>query len=576
MIGTMAAAALAAGVADAAHGATTSVPKVSIGQVALASPAAGKPGILVAVTYPRHMKGRPGSVRVRLLDGGRVVVDRRSAPLLSAGLHVEEADLRRSFGFVHRVPLPARQLERLLHGSGRLVADVRAEAVLDIERDGRAEVRSSDRVRRTVQPAGAGAPLLCETPPLQQVERGRSHAIATPVCTAPLRWSLARRAAHAAVRRAGGRFVYRSAGPHQGPDGLVLRGQPLRASTPRAAAVSAADSVLVPVPLQVSISGLAPTTSVRAIGDSVTAGFGYFYDRSEMGITQLPGCRPTNQLYDACSSNSLTTSNAGPLVYAPDYGLSNLIAWPARWAGWNGITNFANYAVTGSAPGDWAPGGQFHRYTAAAMAAAPDYLVFTLGANPLLSDVLFGIDNMKCALWSDLFGGFTRCVQNAFAAARLTDNLSALYRDLAANSPARTRILVMQYHLAIPSSALAYSSLQLERMSELLNQTLATTAAATSPRLRIVSPPRFFVGSDMSQLYPSNYDCGDGGKVDGASVQSTATQDELEYDPLGGPFCPGPATIATSNPLPWIISGDTGIHPSVTGHRMLANALPTP
>lgn len=556
-----------------ARAAWASVPPVKIGAVRLSPATAGKPGILVAVTYPRHMKSRHGSVRVRLLDGGRAVVDRRSAPLLSAGLHVEEGDLRRSFRFVHHVPVPAATLARLLHGNGRLVADVRATAVLDIERDGQAEGRSSHHVRRPVTPAGAGASVLCASVPLPHARTRQRTAISMPACTTPLRWSIARGPDHGTLRRAASSVTYRSKAGHRGWDGFVLRGLPPGASGGgRAAAAAPVD---VPVPLQVG-SGLAPTTSVRAIGDSVTAGFGYYYDRSEMGITQLPGCKPGSTFVDACSSNSLTTSNTGTLQYAPDYGLSNLIAWPARWAGWNGITNFANYAVTGSAPGDWAPGGQFHRYTAAAMAAAPDYLVFTLGANPLLSDVLFGVDTMKCALWSDLFGNFTRCVTDAFAAVRLTDNLSALYRDLAANTPARTRILVMQYHLAIPSSALAYSSLQLERMSELLNQTIAQTAAATSSRLQVIAPPRFFVGSDMSPLYPSNYDCDDGGKVDGASVQSTATQDELEYNPLGGPFCPGPARIGPSNPLPWIISGDTGIHPSVTGHRMFANALPTP
>jgi lysophospholipase L1-like esterase len=415
--------------------------------------------------------------------------------------------------------------------------------------------------------------VLCASAPLAHVKTRRVTIVATPACTTPLRWSVARGPAHGALRRGASQVAYRSKAGHRGWDGFVLRGRPLGASREgRAAAAAAVD---VPVPLQVG-SGLAPTTSVRAIGDSVTAGFGYYYDRSEMGITQLPWCKPGATLVDACSSNSLTRSNTGTLQYAPDYGLSNLIAWPARWAGWNGITNFANYAVTGSAPGDWAPGGQFHRYTAAAMAARPDYLVFSLGANPLLSDVLFGIDTMKCALWSDLFGNFTTCVTNAFASVRLTQNLTALYSDLVANTPASTQLMVMQYHLAIPSSALAYSSTQLERMSELLNQTIAQTAAATSPRLRVIAPPRFNVGLDMSPLYPSNYDCGDGGKVDGASVQSTATQDELEYDPIGGAFCPGPIKIGPSNPLPWIISGDTGIHPSATGHRMMANALPTP
>lgn len=109
-------------------------------------------------------------------------------------------------------------------------------------------------------------------------------------------------------------------------------------------------------------------------------------------------------------------------------------------------------------------------------------------------------------------------------------------------------------------------------MGDLLNATIAEVVAAQgSSRLRVISPPRFDVGIDMSPLAPASFDCGDGGLVDGPSVQSSATQYELDYDPLGGPFCAGPALGG-----PWIISADTGIHPSVAGHAMMAEALPTP
>jgi lysophospholipase L1-like esterase len=333
----------------------------------------------------------------------------------------------------------------------------------------------------------------------------------------------------------------------------------------------ATPAVSVSVQLQVG-SGAPSTISVRAIGDSVTAGFGYYEDGSAMTIEQLLDCRPGSTLYDACSSNSLTTSNDGPLQYAPDYGLSNGIAWPANWARANGITNFANYAVTGSTPGQWAPGGAFYRTTQAVESAAPDYVVFTLGANPLLSNMLFGIDNMGCAIWSDLFGDFTTCVLNAFRTVDLQGNLAAVYADLLRNTPSSTQILAMQYHIAVPSIALAYSSKQIERMTELVNQTIAQTVAATrSARIKTVAPPRFDVGIDMTPLARAGYSCFSGGFVDGPSVQSSATQWELQHDPLGGPFCPGP----DSGP-PWIISADTGIHPSVAGHAQMASALPVP
>jgi len=53
-------------------------------------------------------------------------------------------------------------------------------------------------------------------------------------------------------------------------------------------------------------------------------------------------------------------------------------------------------------------------------------------------------------------------------------------------------------------------------------------------------------------------------------VQSTGTQDELEGHALS--FCSGPA----GGGKPWVIDGDTGIHPSATGYTQMASQLPAP
>ena len=568
----LAAAALAVSSASApASGATPT----EIGTVRLASPGEGAPhaprALLVAVRYPLHMKGRSADVRVELVSRGRVVRVVRNAARdrLAAGLPRDGADLRGSFRFVHRIALPTALANELLRRDGRLDVRVRAAAVLDLEGDGRAEARSAGRARRLVRPPRrTSAAVTCSSVPLVHARTRRQHAVETPQCSVPMRWSVASRPARGRLRRGPRWLVYRSDAGHRGWDAFVLRGRP-RA---RAAAAQDGGDVLAPVHVQVG-SGFPSTASVRAIGDSSTAGFGYFDSRAPMTASQLLSCRPGAQLNDACSSNSLNLTNSdGPVRYAPDYGLSNVIAWPARWAGWNGITNFANYAVSGSAPADWAPGGQFYAQTRAAELAAPDYLVTTVGANPLLSDVLFGIDNMKCALWSDLFGNYTNCVLAAFARAGLAANLRSLYADLLARTPAKTQILLMQYHLAIPGSALAYTALQLERMSELLNDQIATIAGSFgSSRLRVIAPPRFNVGIDMRPLYPATFSCSVFGYVvDGPSAQSTLTQDELLGDHLPS-FCSGPPIGP-----PWIISADTGIHPSTAGHSYMANALPDP
>ncbi len=468
-------------------------------------------------------------MRVELIGPRRRVVARAtvSAPV-TAGLEGSGADLRRGFTFVHTVALPGRRAAGLLARDGRLTVRVSATAALDVDRDGRSELGSTDdghragprRQRRTaaVRDAAAG---------LRQARRSGDAAAAALQRAGPLDGRRRSETRLDTPHRL--TFTYRARPRARGWDGLVLTARPAtggRASAADAAAPPArAAAAPIAVPAVALIGSGAPsTTRVRAIGDSITAGFGWYFNGASMSIERLLGCRPGSPLNDACSSNSLTTSNTAPLQYAPDYGLSNRIAWPAQWAARYGITDFANYAVTGSAPSDWLPGGAFYPQLRTAEAAAPDYLVFTLGANPLLSDVLFGIGNMECAIWSDLFGNFTDCIMRAFARVNLQANLRALYAHLLAYTPAKTRIVAMQYYTAIPSIALAYSSAQLERMAELLDQVIVQTVAATgSSRITTLSPPRFNVGIDMQPLYPSRYSCG-GSFVDGPSNQSSATQ----------------------------------------------------
>ena len=44
----------------------------------------------------------------------------------------------------------------------------------------------------------------------------------------------------------------------------------------------------------------------------------------------------------------------------------------------------------------------------------PDYILMTIGANPILAETLFGIGSAECALESDLVGGYSECVEEAF------------------------------------------------------------------------------------------------------------------------------------------------------------------
>jgi lysophospholipase L1-like esterase len=403
---------------------------------------------------------------------------------------------------------------------------------------------------------------------------GRTKSLPLPACSRPLKWRIAEapRAGKAVIE--GGRLVYRAPRKQRGAVSLVLRGQPAgKAGTSAAAGSPGAGEeagVAAPVALTVG-SGTAPV--VRAIGDSVTAGFGYYGDGASMPLVSLYECRPGAPYNDACSSNSEVTSAGGSVFeYAPDYGLANNISWAAQWANEYGVTNYENLAVSGSEPKDWAPGGVLYGTTQEVEAENPDYILMTIGANPLLSEMLFGAENMGCAIYADVFGEYASCIEKAFAGVALQAHLKALYSELVTKTQAT--IYLMQYPLTVPSSALAYDATQIAEMGQLLNREIAKVAAEVSPsRLHPIEPPHFNVGISVAPVYPSHYLCGHylEEPVDGPSVQSAPTQTEFKYlHPLS--YCPGPKPKGPN----WVISGDTGIHPSATGYTQMASQIPAP
>jgi lysophospholipase L1-like esterase len=382
-----------------------------------------------------------------------------------------------------------------------------------------------------------------------------------------VRWRVAEQPGRGKARIKRGRLVYRAPKGFRGTTALVLRGKPQGVG-----AISAADAAAgVPAPVQIFV-GPASGVVVRAIGDSVTAGFGYYGDGESMPFLSLYECRPSASYNDACSSNSEVVSNSSKVFeYAADYGLANNISWAAQWANRYGITNYENLAISGSEPKDWAPGGRLYEKTQQIESENPDYVLMTVGANPLLEEMLLGIENMGCAIYADVFGNYAECIEKAFAAVHLQANLRSLYADLVAKTKAT--IYLMQYPLTVPSTALAYNATQIAEMGQLLDREIAKVAGEVNPqRLRVVSPPHFNVGISVEPVYPSKYTCSYFEyPVDGPSVQSEPTQDEFEVlHHLS--FCPGPVP---SGP-PWVISGDTGIHPSAAGYSQMASQVPAP
>jgi lysophospholipase L1-like esterase len=558
-------AAVALLLAAAAAGAKPQPPaKVEIGHVTLSAPTPqGGAALLVPVHYPIHFSGRVMPLTVQLREpGGRAVRSWVLHERVSAGL-LRTGERRRQFTFVHRVgltPALARQVR------GGLEVKVKAGGTLDVNEDGKPELTSRDET--AAQPAllGPGNGRLCNSLPRVRIGGGKSVSIPLPACTSTMRWRVARQPQAGQARIGGGRLNYRAPRRFRGADGLVLHGRPVGVGAISSAAVP------VPQPVQFTVNPAAGIV-VRAMGDSVTAGFGYYGNGEEWPLPALLVCRPAGPPYnDACSSNSeVVTNSSKAFEYVPDYGLANNVSWAAQWANKFGITNYENLAISGSEPKEWAPGGILHGTTAQIESEDPDYVLMTVGANPLLSEVLFGKDNMGCAIYSDIFGNFAECVETAFAKVELQTNLRKLYTDLVEHTQAT--VLLMEYPLTVPSSAIAYTSTQIAQMGQLLNREIDRVAQEVNPqRLLLVAPPHFNVGISVEPVYPSTYTCSrEGYRVDGPSVQSEPTQDELEIlHPFT--FCLGPSPPGPN----WVISGDTGIHPSATGYEQMASQLPAP
>jgi lysophospholipase L1-like esterase len=521
---------------------------VAIGNPVLGTSADGLTSILVPVRYPIELKGRLGELRVSLIGaGGRTVRSWVLHERLSGG-RKRLPDRRSGFTFVHRIGLNSALTRRLRRG-----ASVRVAAIgrLDLDEDGKAEWGSHDLA--TGKPlAGPRPKPVCGTVPHLRVKQGERVSVPLPSCDTPRSWRTVGKRTRGSARVRAGRLIYKAPQGFAGGDQVELVSPSVRQVA------------------QVTVGGPSGLV-VRALGDSVTAGFGYYSTGENFPLDDLLSCKPATTLYnDACSSNAMAMKSAeGAPEYAADYGLAKNVSWAAQWANEYGVTNYANFAVSGSEPSNWVPGpeGFLYKYTKQIEAAEPDYVLLTLGANPLLSALLTKPKDLFCAAFSDL-KEFEKCVRKEFERVALGTSLRSVYTELLNNTEAT--IFVMQYHLSIPWSALFDRTTEIARANQMLNEEVAAAVAAMgNSRLQLVTPPHFDVGISIEPVYPSRYRCRLD-RVDGPSVQSTGTQIELEGHIFS--FCSGPAGGGPD----WVINNDTGIHPSAAGYTQMASQVPAP
>jgi lysophospholipase L1-like esterase len=513
---------------------------------------AGRVVLLVRVRYDgpgAELQLAPDSARSASV--GRLLLNLKAGGRATSVDDANELvrDARRQFRLTHQIVL-GRAASRRALSAGRLRVAANATQVVRAGGRGLVGPRRTDReasVARVVEvPSVSRSRPRCEAATLR-ASYSRTTRLSIVCMGEGVRVRLGARPRQGRaqlVSSTGSRAVvtYRPSPRFVGADRLMLRATAGRAST----------STAVRIAVQ--------PYKLRALGDSVTAGFGYLGDGTEM---LLPlGCTPLDTPNDRCSSNSNNGINSdSPLAWSPDFGLSNRVAWPAQFAVTAGLTGndrYENRAVSGTTATDWASG-FLHSTLQGIVADMPDLVVFTLGGNPLLDDFLF--NNSPCD--PSLNGDALRaCVQSLIDQNLIVPNIQSVLLQLLA-AP-NTRVVVSQYHLALPSLLVnvVYQPEQLESMIDVVNQNISQ--AASDPRFGgrvfVMTPPRFNTG-----LGPGTFTCPGSDPpftVDGPSHQSEVTQDLF-----------GLITQICTTTDYWIISGDTGIHPSIAGHAQYAQAL---
>lgn len=323
---------------------------------------------------------------------------------------------------------------------------------------------------------------------------------------------------------------------------------------------------------------------IVALGDSYTAGFGYYDDGTEwddlFACTDMEEAPTKN---NPCSSNSTLRTMKGDLQFAPDYGFANQVSWAAQVASALGVTSetaadlYANVAVSGSTAREWADDKLiFDQFDGAngldAVASLdPDIVLMTLGGNPTLSKVLLG-GAEQCKQFDKpvVTASLTECFDALITEDGTTPALISVYERLLDSTDAK--VMVLTYPQVVPQIGLTIGGWSPDALlvaRDALNN--AVMRAVDQVRkdhpagARILTAdPQFGVGLPPGD-FVSETDCFGRAKqadgTDGPSNQSALTQEIYAEDFAESGWCAGP---------PWTIASDTGVHPNVTGYVELA------
>lgn len=360
------------------------------------------------------------------------------------------------------------------------------------------------------------------------------------------------------------------------------------------APVETASSAGAPASAEPSPKSAVPTPSpseqatvprIVALGDSYTAGFGYYDDGVEW--EDLFACADTAETAavknNPCSSNSMLRGIEGPLEFAPDYGFANQVSWAAQAASALGVTAetapdlYANLAVSGSTAREWAEdklvfdqlGGANGLDAVASL--DPNLVLMTLGGNPTLSKVLLG-GGARCQEFDKPVqaAALTECFTSLVDEDGTTPALVDVYERLLDSTDAQ--VMVLTYPQVIPQLGLTLGGWSPDALlvardalnSAVMQAVLQVRQEHSEGARLLTADPEFAVGLPPGD-FVSETDCFGRAKAkdgtDGPSNQSALTQELFAEDFAESGWCAGP---------PWTIASDTGVHPNVTGYAELA------
>lgn len=288
---------------------------------------------------------------------------------------------------------------------------------------------------------------------------------------------------------------------------------------------------------------------LRAIGDSVTAGFGYcgFVDPhcpdgrgQPYALSEQTVCRG-GDYDDRCSSNK-----GDDTAHLPGTDGVPAISWVAQFAVREDIPNFINYAVTGSRPDQWddnTPPGfyNFHTLMQDVLNARPDLTLMTLGANPVLHEFYSSPRAIACVAFFSI-EQVKKCAARELEKVGSKMHLEHIYERLL--SVPTNHVIVLGYHTphpAVHQSVLGkliefylprYAHVQaiIAEINATVHQAVAAVASKGDNHLRI-----HFVS--MEPWPPEEHQCLD------------------------------------TTHAPWVISWDFCIHPTDSGYRQFVDRL---